>query len=116
MKACVFFVSLLLSLSGSLRAQAGTIPVILSSESTIYESVLSGIGSAMNRRLTVQYLDAIIARYPDPAAYFQALEAQKPELVITIGSAASTLARDNLKQTPIVFSMVNTPKIGRAHV
>lgn len=111
MKACVFFVSLLLSLSGSLRAQAGTIPVILSSESTIYESVLSGIGSAMNRRLTVQYLDAIIARYPDPAAYFQALEAQKPELVITIGSAASTLARDNLKQTPIVFSMVNTPRL-----
>ena len=54
MKACVFFVSLLLSLSGSLRAQAGTIPVILSSESTIYESVLSGIGSAMNRRLTVR--------------------------------------------------------------
>ncbi|HMW60912.1 MAG TPA: ABC transporter substrate binding protein, partial [Leptospiraceae bacterium] len=91
--------------------QAGTIPVILSSESTIYESVLSGIGSAMNRRLTVQYLDAIIARYPDPAAYFQALEAQKPELVITIGSAASTLARDNLKQTPIVFSMVNTPRL-----
>ena len=86
------------------------IEVVLSSDNRIYEQGLYGIQSVFEGELKISYLDIITAEQPDVAAYFKAIDESGAPLFITIGPAATKIAKENLKKTPIIFSMVNSPK------
>ena len=86
------------------------IEVLLSSDNRIYEQGLYGIQSVFEGELKISYLDIITAEQPDIAGYFKAIDDSEAPLFITIGPAATKVAKENLKKTPIVFSMVNSPK------
>lgn len=86
------------------------IEVLLSSDNRIYEQGLYGIQSVFEGELKISYLDIITAEQPDVAAYFKAIDESGAALFITIGPAATKIAKENLKKTPIIFSMVNSPK------
>lgn len=86
------------------------IEVLLSSDNRIYEQGLYGIQSVFEGELKISYLDIITAEQPDIASYFKAIDDSGAPLFITIGPAATKAAKENLKKTPIVFSMINSPK------
>ncbi len=86
------------------------IEVLLSSDNRIYEQGLSGIQSVFESELKVNYLDILNSEQPDIAAYFKQIDDKNTPVYITIGPAATKLAKEHLKKTPIVFSMVSSPK------
>jgi ABC-type uncharacterized transport system substrate-binding protein len=103
------FALIALFLSQSIFADKA-IEVLLSSDNRIYEQGLYGIQSVFEGELKISYLDIITAEQPDIASYFKAIDDSGAALFITIGPAATKVAKENLKKTPIVFSMVNSPK------
>ncbi|MCC5815389.1 MAG: peptide ABC transporter substrate-binding protein [Leptospira sp.] len=90
--------------------EPASIEVILSSDNSIYEQSLYGIQSVIEREVKISYLDIINSEYSSIESYFQNLENSGVPLVITIGPQATKVAKENLRKTPIVFSMVNNPK------
>ncbi|MCB1189688.1 MAG: peptide ABC transporter substrate-binding protein [Leptospiraceae bacterium] len=101
--------AILLILPTSLFAQT-KIEVLLSSDNRIYEQSLYGIQTVIETELKVTYLDILLAEQPDISQYFNEIERSGAPFIITIGPAATKMAKDNLKKTPIIFSMVNSPK------
>lgn len=86
------------------------IEVLLSSDNRIYEQGLSGIQSVFDAELRVNYLDILNSEQPDIASYFKQIDDADTPLYITIGPAATKLAKEHLKKTPIIFSMISSPK------
>ncbi|MBP7280194.1 MAG: peptide ABC transporter substrate-binding protein [Leptospiraceae bacterium] len=103
------FIFLLLFISQSILAKQ-PIEVLLSSDNRIYEQGLYGIQSVFDGELKISYLDIITAEQPDISAYFKAIDDAGAPLFITIGPTATKIAKENLKKTPVVFSMVSSPK------
>ena len=91
-------------------SQTNKVEVLLSSDNRIYEQALYGIQSSFDTELKVSYLDIINSEQTDIANYFKQIENSKVPLFITVGPAATKIAKEYLKNTPIVFSMVNAPK------
>jgi len=86
------------------------VEVLLSSDNTIYEQGLFSLQSLIDTEIKVSYLDIISSESGDLAGYFRELESSKVSLVIAVGTAAAKAAKENLKSTPLIFSMVNFPK------
>ncbi|MCB1179490.1 MAG: peptide ABC transporter substrate-binding protein, partial [Leptospiraceae bacterium] len=86
------------------------IEVLISSDNRIYEQGLYGIQSVSDFELKVSYLDIVTSENPDIASYFKNIDDSGIPFFITIGPAATKIAKENLKKTPIIFSMVNAPK------
>lgn len=104
-------ISFFLVLTSSLFSQKRKpIEVLISSDNRIYEQGLYGIQSVVDTELNVSYLDIITSEMPDVSAYFKNLEDSQIPMIITIGPSAAKAAKENLKNTPILFSMVNAPK------
>lgn len=86
------------------------IPVFVSSDSEIYEESLAGLQSVVQFSIDLQYLEILQAEIPDLQAYLQELDDRELPFVITVGVNATRTLYGSLKKTPVVFSMVNTPK------
>lgn len=89
---------------------APKIEVLLSSDNRIYEQGLYGIQSIFDSELKITYLDILNSEQTDIPAYFKQIDDSNASLFLTIGPAATKLAKEHLKKTPIVFSMINSPK------
>jgi len=101
----------LLFLSSSVFSkESKVVEVLMSSDSIIYEQGLYGIQSVVKMELKVNYLDILKSEHSDLAVYFRELEASGVPLFIAIGAPAAKIAREYLKKTPLIFSMVNSPK------
>jgi ABC-type uncharacterized transport system substrate-binding protein len=86
------------------------IEVLVTSDNSIYEQGLYGIQSVLKSEIKITYLDILTDEQPDLALYFRELESTGVPLFIAIGPAAAKVAKENLKRTPLIFSMVNSPK------
>lgn len=86
------------------------IEILISSDNRIYEQGLYGIQSIIGTDVKVSYLDIVIAENPEIANYFKKIEDDNPPFIITIGPSATKTAREHLKNTPVLFSMINAPK------
>lgn len=98
----------------SARSEQRLIAVLKSREIAPYNTALAGFTRALeNRDITpvfVQY-DLEGAREKGRDA-IKAIKASKPDLVFTIGTLATNVAHDSIKDTPIVFCMVLNPVAG----
>ncbi|MCE9499915.1 MAG: peptide ABC transporter substrate-binding protein [Leptospira sp.] len=105
------FVVVLIAFSFPVAAKENkVVEVLLSSDNTIYEQSLYGIQSVIKSEIKVSYLDILTSEQPDLSLYFRELESTGVPLFIAIGGAAAKVAREHLKKTPLIFSMVNSPK------
>jgi ABC-type uncharacterized transport system substrate-binding protein len=105
------FFFLLFTLTNSISSQKGKpIEVLISSDNRIYEQGLYGIQSVIDAELNVSYLDIVTSEMQDISLYFKKLEDSQVPMLIAIGPSAAKTAKENLKNIPVVFSMVNAPK------
>ena len=89
------------------------IQVLLSSDTNIYATGLAGIQATMRVPLRINYLDALSQAEVDIGRYFRRLERRGDPLVITIGPRATRVALEHLRKTPVLFSMVHSPRTYR---
>ena len=83
-----------------------TIPIVLSSNNSIYMKNLSGLKYAIQSKTKIYFLSSI----DQPEESFHQIKEESPPMVITIGNAATKSARKYLTNIPIVFLMVNHPR------
>ena len=94
----------------ALISQPQVIEVLVSSENRIYDQTLSSLQAGMDSELKITYLDLINSEPKELEEYFQKIESSSP-ILITLGSLATKTARDKLKNVPVLFTMVNAPKL-----
>ncbi len=92
------------------REPAEPIEVLVSSDTNIYATGLIGLQSVVGVPLRIRYLDSLIEEEPDLEGYFRRLEQNQAPLVITVGPGATRIALDHLEKTPVLFSMVHSPR------
>ncbi|WP_167884397.1 ABC transporter substrate binding protein [Leptospira ilyithenensis] len=88
----------------------GYVEVLLSLDNTIYEQSLYGIQSVIDSEVRITYLNILNEEQGALAKYFRELESSDVPLLIAVGPLAAKTAKENLNKTPIVFTMVNSPK------
>jgi ABC-type uncharacterized transport system substrate-binding protein len=90
------------------RAQNGTHTLVMVSElNPIYDEVLTGFEAAHTGRITV--LSGVNGDRVSVASVRATLEREAPDLVFTLGDAATRLARDAHLKQPVLFAMVVNP-------
>lgn len=100
-----------LSLFPAMLSAGEPVEVLLSSDSTIYEEALAGLQSAYAKPVRIQYLDVITAEEPDLEQYFRQVEQRKPQAYVTFGIPATKAAVQYMDSVPVIFSMVNSPRM-----
>ncbi|MCE9500215.1 MAG: peptide ABC transporter substrate-binding protein, partial [Leptospira sp.] len=88
----------------------GYVEILLSLDNAIYEQSLYGIQSVIESEVRITYLNILNEDQQDISRYFRDLESSEVPLLIAVGPLAAKTAKENLNKTPIVFTMVNSPK------
>ncbi len=107
------FILLLLCTGVLSQAQARTVVILSSDSLTSTRRAISGARSSIKSQADDVSFENIIIR-PDVENLEDQLEAinkLKPEIILTIGSASTRIAKENFPSTPIVFSSVMYPVI-----
>lgn len=89
---------------------SGYVEILLSLDNAIYEQSLYGIQSVIDSEVRITYLNILNEEQGELAKYFRELESSDVPLLIAVGPLAAKTAKENLNKTPIVFTMVNSPK------
>lgn len=107
-----FIMLLAAAYAGTLSAEKPIpqIEILLSTDSSIYEEALAGMQSVIHAETDVRYVDRLLAENNDIQTYFKEHEATDPRVYIAFGNRAAELAEKYLHTTPVIFSMVNSPK------
>ncbi len=115
--ACLFGLAALFVLTGphvQLEAAKTTrVRVLLSQDAGIYEEGAAGIRSVLNAEVRVDYLNIVRAETENTKRYFRELE-KNSAMLIVVGAPAAHAAYEARPRIPIVFSMVNSPRMLRA--
>ena len=103
-----YFLILILILNTSLFSEEDSIEILLSSNNSIYLTTLQSIQSTSKRKLNLNFINSM--NESQMKDFFSALEKRKVPFLITLGPQASLLAKENLKITPILYSLLNSPR------
>ncbi|MEM7184526.1 MAG: ABC transporter substrate binding protein, partial [Spirochaetota bacterium] len=82
------------------------IPIVLSSNHSIYMKALSGLTYSLKSKTKVYFLNT----KSSSAGIFAELQKAEPEMIVTIGNQATKSVRENLPNATIVFLIVNNPR------
>jgi len=99
---------------GNSQAPRGafTIAVIKSRESTLYNSALAGFKNALKDKgvsMSNWSVYSMAGGSANGRKIISQIKAEKPDLILTLGTTATTLASENINDLPIVFSAVLNP-------
>jgi ABC-type uncharacterized transport system substrate-binding protein len=94
-------------------AAAQTVVFLATDTLTASKRTVTGARSAIKevREAAVFHDLQLSPDSPNLKSQLDQVRTLKPEIIITVGSAATQLARDNFPQTPIVFSAVKYPAL-----
>jgi putative ABC transport system substrate-binding protein len=104
---------LILLLLGSGSANAQTVVFLSTDSLTSTARSISGARSTIRRRHEAATFHKVYIG-TDPASHATSIETirgLKPDILVTVGSAATQIARDNFDRLPIIFSGVKYPVI-----
>jgi len=95
------------------QAQAQTVVILSSDSLTSTRRAISGARSAIkNQSADITFKNIMIrADGENFEDKLRSIEKLEPEIILTIGSASTRIAKENFKSTPIVFSSVMYPVI-----
>lgn len=91
--------------------EAGTVvSVIFSSDITPYQQAWQGFKEFFDKKKISLFSSKYNLSYQKPEVICDKIKKQRPELILTLGSKASRLAKQEIRDIPVVFSMILTPE------
>jgi ABC-type uncharacterized transport system substrate-binding protein len=87
------------------------IPILISSDSLIYDQTIYGIQTVLDQELEISYLEDVVYSEEKLSNYIQKIELSESPIVITIGNLSTKLILEKVKSKTILFSMVSSPKV-----
>lgn len=89
-------------------AEEESIEILLSSNNSIYLTTLQSIQSSSKRKLNLHFTSGM--NEVELKDFFSSIEKRNIPFLITLGPQASLLAKDNLVNVPILYSLINSPR------
>lgn len=91
-------------------AEQAVISVIFSSDITPYQQAWQGFKEFFDKKKISLLSSKYNLSYQRPELIYPKIKEKKPELILTLGSKATRLAKQKIKDIPVVFSMILTPE------
>ncbi|HMV77108.1 MAG TPA: ABC transporter substrate binding protein [Leptospiraceae bacterium] len=108
MKTALFIILIFFSDAAGAETESLPVEVLLSSNNSIYLSILRNIQSVFSGRLNFQYMQSM--NEAELKDFFYRTENRGAKLLIALGNQAALAAKENLKNTPVLYSLVNSPR------
>ena len=85
-----------------------TVAVVLSRDIAPYREALRGFQAALeSARVPVRIVEYNVESAGlDPAGFIDRIRSRRPALILTLGSSATSLVSESVRDTPVVFSLV----------
>ncbi len=90
--------------------EGAAVSVVFSSDIVPYQQAWQGFKDFFEQRNTALKVDKYNLKYQEPEFIHSQIKNQKPDIILTLGSGASRLARQRITHTPVVFFMVLNPE------
>ncbi len=86
------------------------VSVVFSSDIEAYQQAWNGFKEFFDERKVSLWVSDFNLKDEEPAVVYSQVSKEKPDIVFTLGTKASKLAREKIKDIPVVFCMVFNPK------
>ncbi|MDI6781842.1 MAG: ABC transporter substrate-binding protein [bacterium] len=90
--------------------EAAAVAVIFSSDIAPYQQAWQGFKEFFEKRKIAIKVYEYNLKHQELEAIYSQVKKQKQDIILTLGSGASKLARQRITHTPVVFSMVLNPE------
>lgn len=104
-KYILFLFFLLFIFKTNVYTEANPIPILMSSNNSIYMKNLSGFQFSFKSQTKIYFLSSIV----ELNSFFNNIDSENYPFIVTIGNKATEVARKYIQKTPILFVMVNYP-------
>lgn len=105
-----FILGLLILSTGGWAAERAVVSVVFSSEKDPYQKAFNGFKSVFKEGNIALLTSEYNLEKSDPDAVCPQIKKEKPELILSLGTNASRLVGSDVKDIPMVFSMVLGPE------
>jgi putative ABC transport system substrate-binding protein len=86
------------------------VSVVFSSDFEAYQQAWSGFKKFLGEKKVPLWVSDYNFKKQEPAEVYSKINKEKPDVVVTLGSQASKLAKEKIKDIPVVFCMVFNPE------
>lgn len=86
------------------------VSVVFSSDIEAYTQAWNGFKKFLGEKKVSLWVSEYNLKDEEPAEIYSKIAKEKPDIVVTLGSHASKLAKERIKEIPVVFCMVFNPK------
>lgn len=104
----IFFLTF--SIQWCFAAKQVSVAVIFSSDIAPYQQAYQGFEGFFEQREIALKTYKYNLKHQEPEAIYSQIKKKNPDIILTIGSNASKLARQKITHIPVVFSMVLNPE------
>lgn len=106
----VIFFNVFASFSSVFAQDQDKIVILRSQDISPYNSAVYGFKDEMDRTFTVSYQEYQLEDYADREdSLMTEIENDRPTLIFAVGTEAAMLAKNNIRDIPVIFSMVLNP-------
>jgi len=107
---CGFILFLIFSNGLCFAAERATVSVIFSSNIEPYQQSLKGFEEFFDEKKVALRISKYNLEKEKAEEVYSQIKEERPDIVLTMGTKASKLTKEKIKNTPVVFSMVLNPK------
>jgi putative ABC transport system substrate-binding protein len=109
-KFLLFILCLIFPTVWCFAAERVVVSVVFSSDIEGYQQAWSGFEEFFGEKKVSLWVSDYNLKKQEPAEVYSKINKEKPDVVVTLGSQASKLAKEEIKNAPVVFCMVFNPK------
>jgi ABC-type uncharacterized transport system substrate-binding protein len=91
-------------------AERVVVSVVFPSDIEAYQQAWSGFKEFLGEKKASLWASEYNLRREEPAAIYARINEEKPDIVVTLGTKASKLAKERINDIPVVFCMVFNPE------
>lgn len=91
-------------------AERVVVSVVFPSEVEAYRQAWEGFKEFLDAKKVPLWVSEYTLKEEEPAAVYSRINRAKPDVVVTLGTKASKLAKERIKNIPVVFCMVFHPE------
>jgi putative ABC transport system substrate-binding protein len=91
-------------------AERVVVSVVFSSDIEAYTQAWNGFEEFLGEKKVSLWVSEYNLNKEEPTEIYSKIDKEKPDIVVTLGSQASKLAKEKIKEIPVVFCMIFHPK------
>jgi putative ABC transport system substrate-binding protein len=109
-KFLLFILCLIFPTAWCYSAERVVVSVVFSSDIEAYQQAWSGFEEFLSEKKVSLWVSEYDIKEKNPATVYSKINKERPDIVFTLGTKASKLAKETVRDIPVVFCMVFNPE------